>query len=68
MTMDQIQKRIDEIKHHNGDDEAQHGLEDDLRADFLKYVADWGYCDHHISAKARLVLTTSKMSFARHCA
>jgi hypothetical protein len=65
--MNEIHRRVADIADMNGDDEAQHSMEDDLRQDFIRYVADLS--DNSItSAMARAVLQTSDMDFARWCA
>ena len=66
MSLDENQKRIDQLREIAGDDEAAHSEEDDLRRDVLRAIAD-GECDDPAAA-ARLVLTTSEIRFARWCA
>jgi len=56
MSIQDIQKRIDDIKASVGDDEGAHGMEDALRRDFIAYLASGGAED--IQSKAALVLTT----------
>ena len=66
MTTKEIQDAIDHIKAIAGDDEAAHSEEDALYGQFVKYIADGGL--DGIQKKARLILTTSDIRFARWCA
>ena len=67
MTTQEIKARIAAIKEMKGDFEIAHSSEDRLRADFIKYVASLPG-NPSLSAKAQLVLSTSKIEFARYCA
>jgi phosphosulfolactate phosphohydrolase-like enzyme len=67
MTIQEIQKRVDEIAAVTHDDETAHGREDKLRADFIAHVRT-NPNDPELSAKAALVLSTDDMNFARWCA
>ena len=68
MTTQEIQQRIDSIRAHAVDYEMAHALEDELFGLFIRYVAEVGLADHDIAAKARLVLTTEEIQFARYTA
>ena len=46
-------------------DEVAHGAEDQLYADFISYVASGG---EGLAEKAKLILTTQDIKFARWCA
>ena len=67
MTEKEIKKRIKKIEKISSDcgDEVAHGLEDELREEFIKYIADYG--DMHLVEKAKLVLSTNDIEFARWC-
>ncbi len=62
MTMTEIETRIAVIKNLQRDPEAAHTAEDDLRADFILSVAEK---KNSLGRKARLVLTTTDIDFAR---
>jgi hypothetical protein len=66
MNLEEIRKRIDDIKAMAADDQLAHEAEDGLWRDVLQTIAD-GACDDPTAA-ARLVLTTSEIDFARWCA
>lgn len=66
MTIDEIRQRIAAIRAIATDDERAHGKEDRLYADFIQSVADGDADD--LPAKAKLVLTTADIDFARWCA
>lgn len=66
MTVEEIRKRIKEIKGiRESDWEAKHGMEDQLRHDVLRAIAD-GASDP--AALAKEVLKTSLLDFRRECA
>lgn len=66
MTTEEIKARIASIAARSGDDESAHGAEDQLRADFLQYVSE--VAPPSLAEKAKLVLSTSHIDFARWCA
>lgn len=63
MTEREIRQRIEKIKKVRGDAEKAHGEEDQLRWEFITYVAET-YMGS-LATKARLVLSTSKIRFGR---
>lgn len=63
MTIEEIRKRIAEIDSMSGDPEMAHGMEDDLRADFIKYIAKNGH--DPFAAMASEILKTDDMNFPR---
>ena len=65
MTKKEIQRRIDSIIDVIDDDEVAHCEEDDLRKDFIEYIAKR---KDSLGKKARLILTTNELNFARWCA
>lgn len=48
------------------DDEKAHSLEDALRRDFIRYIAEYGTGE--LKVMARAVLETEDMDFSRWCA
>ncbi len=71
MTFDEIQMRVDSIRDAASDYEIAHGWEDSLRRDFIAYVVSLAESNpnlHTLAQKAKMVLTTDKIEFARHCA
>jgi hypothetical protein len=66
MTLKEIQDRVASIDERKGDDESAHGAEDALREDFIRYVAETA--TPSLAEKARLVLSTKDIDFARWCA
>ena len=66
MTLDEIKERIEKIRAMAGDDEVAHGAEDDLRRDFIRYVARIGMPS--LAEKASVVLSTDEIEFERWCA
>ena len=62
MTVDEVKRRLEEIRQAIGDDEQAHALEDELFADVLRHYAGTG------SAIAIEALKSKVMDFARHCA
>ena len=67
MTIDEIKKRVAHIEEIAGDDEHTHIAEDRLRTDFIHYCTEIEH-DTNLADKARLVLSTDKINFARWCA
>ncbi len=65
MTLDEIKKRIDEIKEIAGDGEVAHKLEDELYLDFIRYVA--GGNGEDLEEKATFVSSTQGIEFFRWC-
>jgi hypothetical protein len=65
MTVEDIEKRIQEIEAEQDDCEVAHGLEDGLMHDVLQAIAD-GHPD--AQALAAAVLKTSDIAFPRYCA
>jgi hypothetical protein len=65
MTLGEIKKRVQEIKDERGDDEAAHVHEDQLREDFIEYIAT---LEGPIADKAKEVLKTNNIEFDRWCA
>lgn len=68
MQIETILAKIDTIKRVSKTDfEAAHCLEDELRLEFLQYVASMP-SDSDIALKAKLILKTEKLEFDRCCA
>ena len=67
MTIEEIKKRVERIKAMAGDDESAHGAEDQLRAEFIEYVASLTELPS-LSAKAQIIQSTQDIDFARWCA
>jgi len=65
MTKKEIVRMIQEIQDMANDAESAHILEDNLREDFIKYIAKR---KDYLGKKARLILTTNNIDFARWCA
>ena len=65
MTLDKIERRVRKIKNKIHDDEMAHSMEDDLREDFIKYIASH---ENEYQEMAIAVLRTNKLKFARWCA
>lgn len=65
MNIEKVAERLDEIRRYAYDDEKAHSLEDDLRSDVLRAVAD-GHPDS--AALAKLALTSALIPFKRWCA
>lgn len=70
MSIDDVQKRLEAIREWaaDGDYEAAHGWEDELRNDVLTAIATGkcsGCCPEDLAAE---VLKSSEIDFARHCA
>ena len=64
MKLNEIQSKIDEIAIASDDPEKFHVLEDNLRNDFIKYIAKR---KDLIGKKAQLVLSTDDIKCARWC-
>ena len=62
-----VMDSVDRITASAGDDEAAHGMEDDLWERVLDYVAHHS-TDPLAQAMCRAALTTRGVSFARWCA
>ncbi len=65
ITVDQVAKRIDEIRALTHDPEAAHGRIDALHIDVLKAIADGSPTPHTLAA---LALQTEAVDVARWCA
>lgn len=65
MKKSDILKAVENIKMIANDDEIAHHLEDGLREQFIKYVA---MREDDLGEKARIVLSTNDIKFARWCA
>lgn len=65
MTVEQIREEIEKIKASNPDDEAQHGMEDDLYLAVLTAIANGALNPTEL---AREAIKTQEMEFRRHCA
>lgn len=65
MTKEEVKQELAKIVANEGDDEAQHAMEDDLRTAVLKHIAAGG---EDAAELAALALTTENMNFARWCA
>lgn len=66
MNLNDINKVVGEIDAAKGDDERAHGMEDDLRAAFIRHVAETAGGD--LAEMARAVLKTEEINFCRWCA
>jgi hypothetical protein len=67
MSTDAIKILIQQIRDVSGDDESAHGMEDNLRTQFLAYVAT-DPNDDDLGEKAKLILSTNEIEFERWCA
>ncbi len=65
MTVDEVKERVRQIDASKGDDEGAHSMEDTLRADVLKAIADGA---PNAAALAAEALKTMNIDFARWCA
>jgi hypothetical protein len=68
VTLEEIQKRVEEIRAVADDDESAHVLEDRLRRDVLSAIAEGFYDDAGARQAAAAVLSTKEIRFARWCA
>lgn len=66
MTVDEINKRVEEIRANSGDDESAHSYEDSLHQDVLAAIAEGRREDAAACAKA--ALATIGIKFGRWCA
>ena len=65
MKIEEIQKRVNEIKEYEGRWLAEpHILEDELREDFIKFISE-GKSWVNLQEMARLILSTSDMDIKR---
>lgn len=62
---EQFRGAVDEIRRHLHDDEVAHSMEDDLRRDALKAIAEGAENAEEI---ARIALSTDELDFERWCA
>jgi hypothetical protein len=65
MTIDEVIQRIQAIKDNEDNYEVAHSLEDRLREDILKAIANGV---DNAQELAQLALTTSDLDFSRWCA
>lgn len=63
MNLAEVQRRIQEIENSAHDPEVAHGLEDNLYADFVEWVAEEG--NHPFALVATQVLRTPEIDFPR---
>lgn len=69
MTTEEIQLKIENIRNISHDDESAHNEEDNLREEFIRYVAEGHETNMpSLAAKAKLILTTNAIRFNRWCA
>lgn len=68
MTLEEIKKRIQDIKYISDDDEMAHAAEDELMRDFICYVAGMTDEDNNLPDKAFEILKTQNIDFCRWCA
>lgn len=68
MTQNEIKERIAKIRANARDYEyeAAHSDEDELRTDFIRYVAEYG--PQYLATMAEEILTTDEIEFKRYCA
>ena len=59
MTLEEIEKRLDEIRNESGYNGNAHAMADKLHEDYLRFLADNG------DECAKLVITTRDMDFPR---
>lgn len=65
MTIEKINERLRNIEAIKGDPEMAHIGEDELHQEFIAYVADLGVHLPDLAAKAKLILKTNEIKFAR---
>lgn len=65
MDLHEVKRRVTEISFHSYDDEKAHGLDDGLRADVLRAIADGAPNAAELAAAA---LKTDDLGFVRYCA
>lgn len=68
MTRAEIEIRLSDIRASHGDDEAAHGMEDDLYRDFLIALQNGLVPAPDVAELAGLILTSTEIKFARWCA
>jgi hypothetical protein len=68
VTIEEAMRRVEEIRAIAGDDETAHSLEDQLRADFIRWVAKNQQPSDTAQAIALVVESTRGIEFARWCA
>lgn len=66
MDMTEVLSRVEAIRDKAHDDEAAHGMEDDLMRDFIGHVAESNLGE--LSEMAVEVLRTGSIEFSRWCA
>lgn len=66
MTIEDIQKRLEEIRVRASDPERAHSLQDALYRDFVKNLSE--SADWYLSERAKMVLTVEEIEFERWCA
>jgi UDP-N-acetyl-D-mannosaminuronate dehydrogenase len=66
MTLEQIQKRVNDINECASDYEAAHELEDCLYEDFIRLVSQSK--SKKLAEMAKVVLSTKDSDFPRYCA
>lgn len=67
MSIEEIEAKLEEIKANSGDAEVAHISEDELREEFIKYVASLTELPS-LSAKAEKILSSNEIEFPRWCA
>lgn len=65
MTLEEIKDRVEKIRAERYDDESAHADEDELREDFIEYIASLEGVDGQLSEKAHAVLSTNDIKFSR---
>lgn len=68
MIIDEIEKKIQEIKNCTSDPEKAHSLEDDLYHEFIRELSKGVVEYNSILEKAKMILSTEKLEFPRWCA
>jgi len=68
MTLDEIQKEVEDIRESSGDDKSAHSQEDNLYFQFIVYIKNLNIKENDLSKKAEEVLKTQEIEFARWCA
>lgn len=63
ITPETVRQTVERIREAAGDDEAAHGMEDELHFDVLKAIAE-GTCENPQEC-ARLAIQTAEIGFAR---
>ena len=67
MKVSDVTARVEEIRQIAADNEAAHGMEDDLHRDVLRYIASALASPAHTQALAKEALTTRDIDFCRWC-